>query len=46
MNDHKKLKSDLKGVKKQVKKGLSAEKAAARSARFAGMRARMLRFFR
>lgn len=46
MNDHKKLKSKLKGVKKQVKKGLSAEKAAARSARFAGMRARMLRFFR
>lgn len=46
MKDHKKLKSDLKGVKKQANKGLSAEKAAARAARFAGMRARMLRFFR
>ncbi|MEW8389158.1 MAG: hypothetical protein AB2660_16720, partial [Candidatus Thiodiazotropha sp.] len=34
MKDHKKLKSDLKGVKKQANKALSAEKAAARAARF------------
>ncbi|MES9825477.1 MAG: hypothetical protein ABW127_13710 [Candidatus Thiodiazotropha endolucinida] len=46
MKDHKKMNSDLKVVKKQVNKGRSAEKAAARSARFAGVRARVLRLFR